>query len=376
MILRLYVLTATVSALAMAGCQNDSFINSQIDTLGTEYRLLEDDFIALEHEYLAKCEELKACREGKGSGKSETANGDGQSGDESSGDSDDGDYSPPRIDFGTPGSPEIDFGTPIDPKDLEPGNSGGAGASPNDGASVMGPRDIEVSMPHIEEINYVEPTDKHITHIIVNPYLTAGHDFDSKPGDDGIALLVEPRNGDDRLVPVAGKLSIVVLDPALEGPASRVARWDFTAEEAVRRIKKGDDRRRGVSFKLPWPGSPPEHSKLHVFVRMESDDGKILEADSEFYVILPGQFSQRWTPSSQPGRATNQALVAKPKQSNYAVVPAQYTVERGEVGTGLLANATSVVKEDSPTNDRKAQSRAEKAASSSQPKRPVWTPYR
>lgn len=373
MILRLHVLTATVSALALAGCQNDSFINSQIDTLSTEYRLLEDDFIALEHEYLAKCQELEACREGKGSTQGEGSTGDGPSGDDSSGDADEGDFSPPRIDFGTPGSPDIDFGTPIDPKDLE---SGSSEASPNDGASIMKPREIEVAMPGVEEINYVEPTDKHVTHIIVNPYLTAGHDFDSKPGDDGIALLIEPRNGDDRLVPVAGKLSIVVLDPALDGPASRVARWDFTAEEAARRIKKGDDRRRGVSFKLPWPGSPPEHSKLHVFVRMESDDGKILEAQSEFYVILPGQFSQRWTPSSQPDRSTNRAIVARTKQGNYDVVPAQYAVERGEIGTGLLANATPVVKEDSPTSDRKTQSRAEKAASPSQPKRPVWTPYR
>lgn len=372
---RIFLITAAAATLALTGCRNDAFVNAQVDTMRAEYLALENDYFALEDEYLAQRAELEACRGGKKTKSGETSSDGTPSGDDSSSDSDSEGFAPPNIEFGTPGAPEIEFGTPVDPSELQPDDPQSERASPSEGAGFAEPIDPEVILPAVEEINYVEPTDKHVTHIVVNPYLTTGHDFDSKPGDDGIALLVEPRNGDDQLVPVAGKISIVVLDPALEGDAARVARWDFSTEEAARRVKTGDDRNPGLSFKLPWPGASPEHSKLHVFVRMESDEGKTLEDDSEFYVILPGQFSQRWTPISHPSRPDRE-LGIRAEDEGYAVVPANHVGEGADQESNSLAHAVAIVKEEPAPAGGKPNSRNSQTVSSTQSKRPVWKPYR
>lgn len=375
MYVRLFVLTVAAATLALAGCRNDAFVNAQVDTMRSEYLALENDYFALEDEYFALQAELDACRDGKKTTREKSSAEGIPSGAESSGGSDNGEFSPPQIEFGTPGAPEIEFGTPVDPNELQPGTPQSQPGSPNDGASVQEPDNPEVILPVVEETNYVEPTDKHVTHIIINPYLTTGHDFDSKPGDDGIAILIEPRNGDDQLVPVAGQTSIVVLDPALDGDAARVARWDFSAEEAARRVKTGEDRNPGVSFKLPWPGSVPKHSKLHVFVRMQIDEGKVLEDDSEFYVILPGQFSQRWTPVSQPNRL-GQAVVAVKQEEPYAVVPALHADEGTNPDVTPAAHAKALVKTEPSPAPGKSGSLENQTVSSTQSKRPVWKPYR
>src|SRR6185503_16880184 len=48
-----------------------------------------------------------------------------------------------------------------------------------------------------------EVTDKNVTHIQLNPLHTCGQDFDHAPGDDGISILIEPRNGANQFVPLA-----------------------------------------------------------------------------------------------------------------------------------------------------------------------------
>lgn len=204
--------------------------------------------------------------------------------------------------------PEIEFGTPTDPDKLVPPKRPATGSIPAQpsslpiplGGSAFGDPADDHSQPIVveppEAVEPPEPLDSHVTHIVLNPYLTAGHDFDRKPGDDGISLVIEPRNADDRFVPAAGEVSVVILDPALEGEAARVARWDFDIDEVSRRLKTASSRERGINLKLPWPGDPPQHSKLHIFVRFLSDEGQQLETDTELFVTLPGQFSNRWTP--------------------------------------------------------------------------------
>lgn len=361
---RTYTYLTVALSMALAGCRNNALVSSQIDSMRSEYLALENDYFALEDEYFAKCRELEACR--LGPGESKPAETSGNASDDIGGSSN-GVNAPPRIEFGTPGSPEIEFGTPVEPDELESDDLNG-------GAGLDGPANRPTVSTPYEEISYTLPTDLHVSHIIVNPYLTAGHDFDSKPGDDGIALLVEPRNADDHLIPVAGKTSIVVLDPALDGEAARVARWEFTAEEAARRVKKGNGRERGLSFKLPWPAGPPKHSKLHVFVRMESDEGKVFEADSEFYVILPGQFSQRWTPVSQPN-GPSRAMARKTGVDRSKVVSAQHATEEAGMERNVIAGSPRVVSAVA-LDGRKESDGEVQQASSLESKRPVWKPYR
>jgi hypothetical protein len=139
-----------------------------------------------------------------------------------------------------------------------------------------------------------------VTHVFLNPVLTAGTDFDRQPGDDGIVVVIEPRNRDDAFVPLAGPISVLVLDPAKTPEEGRiVARWDIDATEAQRMLVDSPTVR-GIQLRLPWPARPPQTSQLHLYVRYLTVDHRDLRADRELFITLPGQYSQRWTPRAAP----------------------------------------------------------------------------
>ena len=59
------------------------------------------------------------------------------------------------------------------------------------------------------------------TKLVINKRLTGGLDRDGHNGDEGVLVVFEPRDAQDRLVNAVGDVSIVVMDPALEGAAQR-----------------------------------------------------------------------------------------------------------------------------------------------------------
>lgn len=143
-----------------------------------------------------------------------------------------------------------------------------------------------------------EPIDGRVTHLFLNPLLTRGANFDSQPGDDGLALVFEPRNQAGEFVPHAAPLSIVVLDPTKSGDAARVARWNLD-EKLVRQRISHSNGTRGIHLQLPWAGGTPETSQVKLFVRYQTADGRQLEAQHDVILNPSSQASQRWTP--RPG---------------------------------------------------------------------------
>ena len=81
-----------------------------------------------------------------------------------------------------------------------------------------------------------------------------------------------------------GDLSIVVVDPALEGRAARIARWDFEADELSDHVRRNRDGG-SLQFELPWP-TQPQHNDLRVFARFTTYDGRRLEANLPIDVPL------------------------------------------------------------------------------------------
>ena len=147
-----------------------------------------------------------------------------------------------------------------------------------DPASGPGVRRIETQAPETDDFN--------VAYITLNPELSGGHNRDQHPGDDGIMVVLEPRNRGKQLIQVPGAVSIVVLDPALEGAEARVARWDFNEDEVANHYKStplGD----GFHFALPWSSSPPRHVDLSLFVRLTTADGQQFIVDKPIRVKLP-----------------------------------------------------------------------------------------
>lgn len=131
---------------------------------------------------------------------------------------------------------------------------------------------------------------------------TGGWNSDGKPGDEGISVVVEPRNARGEVVATAGKVSVVLIDPAAEGEAGRFARWDFTADAAgamFRAISSGGSG--GMHFELNWPETPPVHAKLTLFVRFTTDDGQRFDVRKDLFVDLGQGVSSAWkNPAAQP----------------------------------------------------------------------------
>jgi hypothetical protein len=147
--------------------------------------------------------------------------------------------------------------------------------------------------------------DFDVAEITLNQQLTGGHDRDNRPGDDGIMVVVEPRNHKRQLIEVPGEVSIVVLDPALEGVEARVARWDFDSRECAEHFKNtalGS----GAHFALPWPAGPPRHADLRLFVRFTPAGGQQFVVDKAIRVKLPSDVEPSVQADEQSARAAGQ----------------------------------------------------------------------
>lgn len=204
-----------------------------------------------------------------------------------------------------------------------------------------------------------------VTQISLNRKLTGGHNVDDQPGDEGLMVVIEPLDAEGQLIEAPGEVSVVLLDPALEGEAARVARWDFTSEEAAGHIKRtplGD----GLHFDLRWPHGPPANRTLNLYVRFKTLEGKKLQLEKQIEVRLAGQEDSSdgapaWTKADKPspgGEASNAAPSAAPRAKATSIRPAPDDSSPGSSSDGDRET-------ERPKSERSGRSAA-----------PKWTPYR
>jgi hypothetical protein len=117
-----------------------------------------------------------------------------------------------------------------------------------------------------------------ITHLVVNPARTACFDGNGDGLSDGLAIVIEPRDGDERLVTAAGDVSVTVFDGAGPPGSGPVARWDIPATEAIARFRR-TSRNRGLHFVLRWPGQPPQGEHVRVQVSLTTFEATSFETD-------------------------------------------------------------------------------------------------
>ena len=118
-----------------------------------------------------------------------------------------------------------------------------------------------------------------ISRIVLNEQKTLAYDANNDGFDDGITVVFEPRDQDERLVRAAGDVSVVLIDTTLSGDAARVARWEIPSKEALTHFR-GSTRARGLHLLLKWPQARPVSSDLRLFVRLTSFDGRHFDAET------------------------------------------------------------------------------------------------
>lgn len=182
-----------------------------------------------------------------------------------------------------------------------------------------------------------EPVDGKVTHLFLNPLLTRGANLDSNPGDDGLAVVLEPRNRAGQYVPHAGSVTIVVLDPTKKDDAARVAKWTLDEKLVRQRISRSNGTR-GIHLQLPWSGAAPEASQVKLFVRYQTDDGRQVEAQHDVILNPAAVASQRWTPRSNDKPRAN--VPAQPLVNTPATPPASVSAANPPLPTPVQSDLT------------------------------------
>jgi len=146
------------------------------------------------------------------------------------------------------------------------------------------PGDRGAAVPAIKRLSHEESlaVEGQITHLVINPGKTECFDGDGDGTTDGMAIVFEPRDGDERLVTAAGDVTISAFDPAIGGGSGEgacIAKWEITSADALAHFRR-TSRARGLHFRLPWQGTSPTADHVRLFVRLTTFDGHSFEADA------------------------------------------------------------------------------------------------
>ena len=162
-----------------------------------------------------------------------------------------------------------------------------------------------------------------VAQITLNRALTGGLAASDRPGDQGLMVVVEPRDVQGRLIDALGDLRVTAIDPTSSGPAAQAGRWEFTAAETAVLPSGGPGG--GIHLNLPWPDGPPTSHQLRLKVSYVTADGRRLEREVPVEVALagdpaagrgspPADAPAAWSPDSSRIRtATGTASPAPPR---------------------------------------------------------------
>lgn len=258
----------------------------------------------------------------------------------------------PREKPSSPSSPEINIDVPGAPSDRSSNRDEGPaldGAA--DRVSSRSATGATAASLAVSAVPFNPSGDsRRVDSIQLDRMLTGGISTGDRSGDQGLLVVVEPRDQTGRLIDAPAEVSVAVLDPAFQGDAARVGRWDFTPAETAslfRRTGTGG----AMHLAMAWPQEPPKHNKLHVFVRYTTADGRRIETNQPIEIALPGDEPARWT-TAEPSRIDDSI----PDRN-----PAPRAWPRDEVRDRRDA--------DSPTY-------MATRTSETKPERPAWSPER
>ncbi len=166
-----------------------------------------------------------------------------------------------------------------------------------------------------------KPSDMRIVEIAFHPSLSRAANFDDESDDDGLYLVLQPKNVQGQLVPTFADLDIAVLDPAREGDSNtaRIGRWTYSATEVKSKFQPIGSSQ-GIHLTLPWNGPDPIADRVVVFVRYTLPDGRQVVADKTIFVSGKGNMKTVWVPRSADASQVRTASAEQPISSPSNVV--------------------------------------------------------
>lgn len=114
--------------------------------------------------------------------------------------------------------------------------------------------------------------------------MTGGQDIDGCYGDDGLLVVVEPRDCEDQTLKAPGALHVMALEINSQGIKTPIGAWDV-APDQLRKSWKSGWISNGYAVTLPLQGVPASE-KVRVLARLVMPDGRAFEADKDVKIRL------------------------------------------------------------------------------------------
>lgn len=143
-----------------------------------------------------------------------------------------------------------------------------------------------------------ELTDTRVVELAFHSSLSRAANFDDELDDDGLYLLLQPKNESGQVVPIAADLSVVVLDPARTGKSARISRRDYSANEVKSKLQLSG-KHQGIHLTMPWNGPDPEADRVIVFARYTFPDGRQVIGEKTIFVSSEGGLRTVWAPRAE-----------------------------------------------------------------------------
>lgn len=141
-----------------------------------------------------------------------------------------------------------------------------------------------------------KPIDPRVRQIDWHPSLCRAQNSDGKPGDDGLYLVLVPRNSAGEFVPTTGSMTIVIEETQADGSISRIGRYEFTAEELKEHLEPIGSAP-GIHLPVRWKDQTPSTTSVEAYVKFTLDDGTTMVNRRSFPLRkLASGGPSSWTP--------------------------------------------------------------------------------
>jgi hypothetical protein len=114
---------------------------------------------------------------------------------------------------------------------------------------------------------------------------TGGVDEDGAPGDEGLMVVIVPKDEDGSAVKVPGRALVAAWEITPAGLKTPIGSWELSSDR-LRRTWKSGLISTGYFVAVPWQ-TLPSTDRVRVAVRLITTDGRAYEADRDVYVKPP-----------------------------------------------------------------------------------------
>lgn len=185
-------------------------------------------------------------------------------------------------------------------------------------------------------------TDKRIVELAFHPALSRAVSFDDDNQDDGLYLVLQPKNEQGQVVAIPGAIVVELYDPSRDAANAAIGRWSYSAVEVEGKIQPIGSKQ-GIHLTLPWNGPNPKSDRVAVVVTMQLENGRKVIGKREIFLNSGNGLKTVWTPRANRGDVQPAAgfAPAGPKQldvgpgPNSAVIRASAEIAAPSSSHGL-----------------------------------------